>query len=118
MSRKLFDSAVLRQADAAMEFLAGVLEASTEYSISGKSLDGQILLWNEGARRMYGYEADEVIGHANSSILHTPEDLAAERPREMMAAALRDGKWEGLIERVRKDGRRIWASFSIVTSVV
>ena len=107
MTRKLFDSAVLRQADAAMEFLAGVLEASTEYSIIGKRLDGEILLWNEGARRMYGYDADEVIGRANSSILHTPEDVAAGKPRDMMDAALRDGKWEGVIDRVRKDGRRI-----------
>ena len=109
MTRKLFDSTVLRQADAGMEFLAGVLEASTEYSIIGKSLDGEILLWNEGAHRMYGYTADEVIGRANSSMLHTPEDVAAGKPREMMDVALRDGKWEGVIDRVRRDGRRISA---------
>src|SRR5678816_4048730 len=96
MAKRLFDSAVLRQADAGMEFLAGVLEASTEYSIIGKSLDGEILLWNEGARRMYGYAADEVIGRANSSILHTPEDVAAGKPREIMDAALHQGKWEGV----------------------
>ena len=109
MNAKLFDSSLLRQADAGMEFLASVLEASTEYSIIGKSLDGGILLWNEGARRMYGYDADEVIGRANSSMLHTPEDVAAGKPGEMMAAALREGKWEGVIDRVRKDGRRISA---------
>src|SRR6185436_3512722 len=109
MAKRLFDSAVLRQADAGMEFLAGVLEASTEYSIIGKSLDGEILLWNEGARRMYGYSADEVIGRANSSMLHTPEDVAAGKPREMMDAALKDGKWEGVTDRIRKDGRRISA---------
>jgi PAS domain-containing protein len=27
-----------------------------------RDLDGKILLWNEGARRMYGYEAEEVVG--------------------------------------------------------
>jgi len=29
-----------------MDFMANVLEASTEYSIVGKDLDGKILLWN------------------------------------------------------------------------
>src|SRR5438093_8422160 len=109
MSRKLFDSSVLREADAAMEFLASVVEASTEYSIIGKTLTGDIVLWNEGARRMYGYEPEEVIGRANAEILHTPEDVASGKAREMMDAALRDGKWEGVIGRIRKDGRRISA---------
>ncbi len=107
--RRLFDSALLREAQDGMDFLAGVLEASTEYSIIGKDLDGNILLWNEGARRMYGYEPEEVIGRANAEILHTPEDVAAGTPRRMMAEALRDGKWEGVIARIRKDRRRISA---------
>ena len=56
MATKLFDSTVIREAREAMDFMANVLEASTEYSIIGKDLDGKILLWNEGARRMYGYQ--------------------------------------------------------------
>src|SRR5438477_111208 len=109
MTQKLFDSAVLREAEDAMDFLAGVLEASTEYSIIGKGLDGEILLWNEGARRLYGYEPEEVVGRAYSSILHTPEDVAAGKPQEYMDVALREGKWEGTIERVRKNGQRFTA---------
>src|ERR1700758_4577374 len=105
----LFDADVIRGTGEAAEFLANVLEASTEYSVIGKDLDGKILLWNEGARRMYGYEAEEVVGKLNSDVLHTPEDVAAGKPREIMDAALRDGKWEGVIGRVRKDGRRISA---------
>ncbi len=52
---KLFDSTVIREAQEGMEFMANVLEASTAYSIIGQDLEGNILLWNEGARRMYGY---------------------------------------------------------------
>jgi PAS domain S-box-containing protein len=92
-----------------MDFMANVLEASTEYSIIGKDLEGKILLWNEGARRMYGYEPEEVVGKATSEMLHTPEDVALNKPREIMQAALHDGKWEGVIGRIRKDGRRITA---------
>ncbi len=115
MASKLFDSAVLGNAEQTLEFIGNVLESSTEYSIIGKDLDGGILLWNEGARRMYGYEAEEVVGKANSSVLHTPEDVALGKPREMMEAALRDGKWEGIIGRLRKDGRRITARVVLTT---
>jgi len=90
-------------------FLNNILESSTEYSIIGKDLDGTILLWNEGARRIYGYETEEVVGKANSSILHTPGDVEEGKPREIMEAALRDGKWEGTLRRVRKDGSQFTA---------
>ncbi|HLZ49552.1 MAG TPA: PAS domain S-box protein [Candidatus Acidoferrum sp.] len=109
MRSNLFDSSILATAQQAVEFVSNILESSTEYSLIGKDLDGKILLWNEGARRMYGYSAEEVVGKLNSEVLHTPEDVATGKPREIMAAALRDGKWEGVIGRVRKDGRRISA---------
>ena len=72
MATKLFDSTVIRGVQEAMDFMANVLESSTEYSLIGKDLEGKILLWNEGARRLYGYEPEEVVGKANSVILHTP----------------------------------------------
>jgi PAS domain S-box-containing protein len=101
----LLDASTFLDPGEAMDFVANVLEASTEYSIIGKDLDGKILLWNEGARRIYGYEATEVVGHLNSDILHDPDDVAAGLPVEMRATALADGKWEGTVQRRRKDGR-------------
>ena len=50
-----------------------------------------------------------MVGNLNSELLHTPEDVAAGKPREIMEASLRDGKWEEVIGRDRKDGRRISA---------
>src|SRR5216684_2573595 len=105
----LFDSSILATAQQAVEFISNILESSTEYSVIGKDLDGKILLWNEGARRLYGYEPEEVVGKANSSILHVPEDVKAGKHREIMETALRDGKWEGTIGRVRKNGERFTA---------
>src|SRR4029079_12371546 len=58
-------------------FMNNVLESSTEYSIIAKDLDGRILAWNEGARRNYGYTAEETVGKENSRILHAPEDVAS-----------------------------------------
>src|SRR6185437_10971080 len=99
MRKKLFESAMIGNGDQALKFLGNILESSTEYSIIGKDLDGKILLWNEGARRLYGYGPEEVVGKANSSMLHSPEDVKAGKPNEIMEAALRDGKWEGTISR-------------------
>lgn len=41
--------------------------------------------------------AMEVVGQVNSEILHTPEDVALDKPRDIMQAALRDGRWEGVM---------------------
>jgi PAS domain S-box-containing protein len=106
---RLFDNAIVGNAQEAVDFIANILESSTEYSIIGKDLDGKILLWNEGARRLYGYEPSEVVGKANSSILHTSDDVASGKPRELLDAALRDGKWEGTLRRQRKNGQQFTA---------
>src|SRR4029079_14528280 len=106
---KLFDSAIVGNAQEAVDFITNILESSTEYSIIGKDLEGKILLWNEGARRLYGYEPEEVVGKQNSSILHTPEDVKAGKPREILETGLREGKWEGTVRRVRKNGEHFIA---------
>ena len=109
MTTKLFDNKIASSEEQALDFIGNILESSTEYSIIGKDLEGKILLWNEGARRLYGYEPEEVVGSANSSILHVPEDVQAGKPREIMESALREGKWEGTIVRRRKNDQRFTA---------
>jgi PAS domain S-box-containing protein len=104
MTTKLFDNAIVGTAEQALDFIGNILESSTEYSIIGKDLAGRILLWNEGAHRLYGYAPEEMVGKANSVILHTPDDVKAGKPQQMLDAAVRDGKWEGNIKRVRKNG--------------
>ena len=103
MTSMLDASTFLDPGDAA-DFVATVLEASTEYSIIGEDLQGMILLWNEGARRIYGYEAAEVVSKLSSDVLHDPADVAAGLPAAARAAALADGKWEGAVARQRRDG--------------
>jgi PAS domain S-box-containing protein len=93
----------------ALDLNRNILDSSTEYSIIGVDLEGMIVLWNEGARLRYNFEPDEVIGKANASILCTPEDLAQGKPKEISDAALRGGKWEGPLERVRRNGERFIA---------
>jgi len=85
---KLIDRDVLSEPDEAAGFLENILQASTQYSIIGLSADGTIQLWNEGARRLYGYEPQDVVGSKNVAILHTREDVECGKPGEMMALAL------------------------------
>ena len=108
MAAKFYDSKIVSSPEQAAEMIRNVAEAS-EYSIICKDLEGNILLWNEGARRIYGYEPEEVIGKVNSSILHPAEEVNSGKPREIIDAALREGKWEGVLTRVRKNGERFTA---------
>src|SRR5690242_2457638 len=90
-------------------FLNNILQSSIKYSIIGKDLDHRILSWNEGARRNYGYEAEQILGKS-SSILHVPEDIALGAVDRLMAKAYEKGLAEAEFQRVRKDGSRFAAS--------
>ena len=85
-------------------FLQNVLESSTEYSMIAKDLEGNILLWNEGAHRIYGYTAEEVVGKMNADMLHVPEDVSSGKAAEILRTCLKTGKYEGILQRRRKDG--------------
>ena len=102
---KLFGDALLGSSTPA-EFLGSMIQSSTEYSVIVKDLDGGVILWNLGAQRLYGYSPDEIIGRS-ATVLHAPEDIALERPRQMREAALKEGKWEGVLDRITKDQLRL-----------
>ncbi len=96
-----------RQAD---RILAAIIESSDD-AILAKSLDGTILTWNEGAARMYGYTAAEMIGRSVNELV--PVDH-----RDQLAEILdRTGRGERIdhVETVQqtKDGRRIDVSLTI-----
>jgi PAS domain S-box-containing protein len=92
--------------------LNNILDSSTEYSIIGKDLEGRIATWNEGARRLYGYTKEEIIGR-HSAALHTPEDVAGGVVQSLLDEVRLKGKAEGRFERVRKNGTRFPASLAV-----
>jgi PAS domain S-box-containing protein len=114
MSRSTPPTSAFVKANDAVALVENILEASTEYSVVATDLDGTILLWNAGAQARYGYTAAEAVGQ-RTQILHTAQDVAAGEPQEMMAAALRLGKWEGTVTRVRKDGTTFSARVVLTT---
>ena len=56
--------------------LDSVLRAATEHSIIATDLTGTITMFSEGAERMLGYAAAEVVGKKSPAFLHEPEEVA------------------------------------------
>jgi PAS domain S-box-containing protein len=85
-----------------------LVESITDYAICGLDTHGVVTSWNTGAQRLEGYQPDEIIGQSFARF-YTPEDQAARRPQDNLAAAELDGRLETEGWRVRKDGSRFWA---------
>src|SRR5918999_915503 len=75
---------------------------------------GCVATWNEGARRIKGYTAEEIIGR-HFSTFYPAEDVAAGKPPLELEVASREGKYEEEGWRVRKDGSFFWANVLITT---
>ncbi|HYF64420.1 MAG TPA: PAS domain S-box protein [Herpetosiphonaceae bacterium] len=89
-----------------------LVEAVEDYAIFMLDPHGTILSWNEGAERIKGYSADEIIGR-NFSIFYLPAEVAAGKPASLLAKAARDGRYAEEGWRLRKNGERFWASVVI-----
>jgi PAS domain S-box-containing protein len=73
---------------------------------------GHVITWNDGARRIKGYEAGEIIGR-HFSVFYPPAAREAGFPERVLASAAAVGRFEDEGWRVRKDGSKIWASVII-----
>jgi PAS domain S-box-containing protein len=90
--------------------LAAIVDSSDD-AILSKSSDGQVMSWNAGAERIFGYTAAEMIGQ--SIMLIVPPDRSDEEAR--IFARLRSDERINHYETVRlcKDGRPIDVSLTI-----
>jgi PAS domain S-box-containing protein len=89
-----------------------LVQGVTDYSIFMLSPEGYVTNWNQGAARIKGYEAGEVIG-THFRRFYTPEDAAQGRPEASLRTAAGEGRFETEGWRVRKDGSRFWANVVI-----
>ena len=89
-----------------------LVESVKDYAIFLLDTGGRIRTWNEGARRIKGYDSDEIIG-THFSVFYPPEDIAAGKPDRELAIAREAGRVDDEGWRVRKDGSRFFASVVI-----
>ena len=91
-------------------WLAAIVESSDD-AIIGKTLDGIIRSWNAGARRMFGYEAHEIIGRSVRTLI--PPELQHEED-EIVARLTRGERVDHHeTSRMRKDGSCVEVSLSV-----
>jgi PAS domain S-box-containing protein len=90
--------------------LAGIVECSHDAIIS-KTLEGTVVSWNQGAERIFGYRAEEVMGQKIAALV--PADLLDQEPQ--IVERLRRGKPMDTFEtvRCRKDGQAISVSLTL-----
>lgn len=96
-------SKILEQSKETKNYLDNVLQSSIKYSIVGVDLDLTILNWNEGARRIYEYSSEEMIGKS-AKILFTQEEIESGELQNVLEEALSKGFAEREFIRPRKDG--------------
>lgn len=96
--------------ESAKNYLAAIIAASDDAIVS-KDLNGIITSWNDGARRIFGYDAEEIVGQSILRLipveLHHEEDFILGRIR----AGERLEHFESI--RVRKNGERFPISVTI-----
>jgi len=99
-----------KRAERGMGELVAIVESSDD-AIVGKTLEGIVTSWNQGAERLLGYSAEEMIGQSVLKLI--PEDRLEEEAQILgrLGRGERVDHYETV--RRRKDGRLVDVSLSI-----
>jgi PAS domain S-box-containing protein len=89
-----------------------LVEGITDYAICTLDPRGIVTSWNVGAQRIDGHSAGEILGR-HFSCFYTEQDQADDLPRQALATAEKDGRYETEGQRQRKDRSYYWASIVI-----
>ena len=81
-----------------------LMDGVQDYSIIMLDPEGHIASWNEGAKRVHGYEAGEIMGDHVSRLHREGDHLLSEQQRAA-AGRIEEEGW-----RVRRDGSLFWAN--------
>jgi PAS domain S-box-containing protein len=99
----------LRRSD---ESLRRMVWGVKDYAILMLDPEGLVVTWNEGAERIKGYRAEEIIGR-HFSTFYPAAVAALGKPALELNIAAQKGRFEEEGWRVRKDGSQYWASVVI-----
>jgi len=86
-----------------------LLRGARDYAIYMLDVQGQVRSWNEGAERLQGYAAEEIIGRHFRIFL--PEEIrAGAMASDALITAAREDQFETETWLIRKDGSRFYAN--------
>jgi PAS domain S-box-containing protein len=74
-----------------------------------RNLKDEIILWNRGMERLYGYSREEALGKVTHTLLRT---IHSQPLPEILSTIMAQGQWDGELHHFRRDG-----SIVVVTSV-
>jgi two-component system CheB/CheR fusion protein len=86
-----------------------LVDGARDYAIFMLDPQGLVVSWNDGAQRINGWTAEEIVGH-DLSRFFSAEAVAAGEPQAELKRAASEGSCESEGWRKRKDGSRFWAS--------
>src|SRR5262245_57374439 len=89
-----------------------LVDAVIDSAIYMLDSSGFVASWNAGAKRIYGYDEEEILGR-HASHFYLNEDRAAGVLRDALDAARRFGRYQFEGWRLRKDGSRFFAQSDI-----
>jgi PAS domain S-box-containing protein len=89
-----------------------LVQSVKDYAILMLDPEGRVVSWNEGAQRIKGYTAEEIVGRS-FEVFYPAKALASGFPAHELETAARDGRFEDENWRIRKDGSRFWANVVI-----
>ena len=90
-----------------------LMDGIQDYALLFLDPQGRVSLWNQGAQRLKGYTAGEILG-SSAARFYPPE--SAGRFELLLAEARERGRVEDEGHRVRKDGSRFWADV-VITAI-
>ncbi len=108
--RNLIEQALRESEERYRELIQGV----KDYAIFMLSPSGHVVSWNQGAERIKGYKAGEIIG-SHFSRFYPPEDVQSGAPERALQRAASDGRYEEEGWRIRKDGSCFLAHMVLTT---
>jgi PAS domain S-box-containing protein len=109
VSSAIRDISERKQAEQQRARLAALVDASDD-AIIGKSLDGIVTSWNEGAHRLFGYASEEIIGKPITLIV--PAEYLSEFETVLQAVSAGEIMRFDTVRR-RKDGSNVDVSVTV-----
>src|SRR5262245_27552751 len=80
----------------------------TDYAIVVLDIQGRVVTWNAGARVLFGYTSEEIVG-LEVSRLYSKADNLLGKAETALSDALQWGRHEVKVRLLRKDGTRVEA---------
>lgn len=92
-----------------------LIDGIKDYAIFMLDVNGCVASWNEGARRLKGWNEPEILGR-HFSVFYPEEAVAAGHPDHELEVAMAKGRFAEEGWRVRKDGSKFMADV-IITAI-